>query len=157
MAPRGQGGGRKPTPTRLKVVRGTDQPCRTNQDEPKPPADNIKMPAGLSPLAKKQWRKVCRQLKEADIITTLDVHALVLFCEVYARWVEANAKVVEHGTIIKSPNGHWVQSPYLAIANKAFDQMKGMLVEFGMTPSSRTRVGTASGGKGADTGGWGNL
>lgn len=33
-----------------------------------------------------------------------------------------------------------MQSPFLAIANKAFEQMRAMLVEFGMTPSSRSRV-----------------
>ena len=33
-----------------------------------------------------------------------------------------------------------MQSPYLAIANKAMEQMRAMLTEFGMSPSSRTRV-----------------
>ncbi|MFP3569823.1 P27 family phage terminase small subunit [Paraburkholderia sp. SIMBA_030] len=32
---------------------------------------------------------------------------------------------------------HPIQSPYLAIANKAHEQMAHMLAEFGMTPSSR--------------------
>ena len=46
--------------------------------------------------------------------------------------------------MVKSPNGFPIQSPYLAVANKAMEQMRAMLTEFGMSPSSRTRVrGTA--------------
>jgi P27 family predicted phage terminase small subunit len=33
-----------------------------------------------------------------------------------------------------------MQSPYLAILNKAIEQMRTFIVEFGMTPSSRARV-----------------
>jgi phage terminase small subunit len=33
-----------------------------------------------------------------------------------------------------------MQSPYLAVANKAMEQMRALLAEFGMSPSSRTRV-----------------
>jgi P27 family predicted phage terminase small subunit len=33
-----------------------------------------------------------------------------------------------------------MQSPYLTVANRAMQQMKEMLSEFGMSPSSRTRV-----------------
>lgn len=132
--------GRKPVPTKLKVVRGTAQPCRTNQDEPKPANDHIKMPLGLSKRAKSQWRKVCRQLQDAEIITNVDTHALAMYCEAFARWAEANQEIERFGAVVKSPSGFPVQSPYLQIANKAFDQMKGMLIEFGMTPSSRTKV-----------------
>jgi phage terminase small subunit len=33
-----------------------------------------------------------------------------------------------------------LQSPYLAIANKAAEQVRLLLSEFGMSPSSRTRA-----------------
>jgi phage terminase small subunit len=33
-----------------------------------------------------------------------------------------------------------MQSPFLAVANKALEQMRAFLNEFGMTPASRTRV-----------------
>lgn len=33
-----------------------------------------------------------------------------------------------------------MQNPYLVISNKALKQMKEMLTEFGMSPSSRARV-----------------
>ncbi|MCP3849352.1 MAG: phage terminase small subunit P27 family, partial [Gammaproteobacteria bacterium] len=65
--------GRKPVPTALKLIKGTDQPCRINDKEPKPKSDNIKMPVGMSADAKKHWKQVSKQLKEAGILTNLDI------------------------------------------------------------------------------------
>ncbi len=45
-----------------------------------------------------------------------------------------------YGVMVKSPNGFPMQSPFLAVANKAMEQMRALLAEFGMSPSSRTRV-----------------
>ena len=136
------GVGRKPVPTALKLIKGTAQPCRTNNSEPKPKADNIKMPAGMSVMAKKHWSKVCSQLKDAGIITNLDVTALMIYCESYAQWRDATDKINTHGSVVKGSQDFPVRSPYLYVAQKAFDQMKSMLTEFGMTPSSRTKVNT---------------
>lgn len=132
--------GRKPLPSYLKVLKGTDQPCRMNKAEPKPKSDKIKMPSSLSDNAKKHWRIVCKQLTDAGIMTNLDVYALAMYCEAFARWKDANDSIIRFGIVVKTPNGFPVQSPFLQIANKAFEQMRTMLVEFGMTPSSRTRV-----------------
>ena len=132
--------GRKPLPTHLKVLKGTAQPCRTQKNEPTPKADKVKMPFGLSGDAKKHWRVVSKQLIDAGVLTNLDVFALQMYCEAFARWAHANAQIQKYGPVVKTPNGFPAQSPYLQIANKAFDQMKGMLTEFGMTPSSRTRI-----------------
>lgn len=82
-------------------------------------------------------------------MTELDVAALMAYCTAYARHVEAEEQIAKFGTVIKAPSGFLVQSPYLAISNKALDQMTRMLVEFGMSPSSRTRVTAVSTGGGA--------
>jgi P27 family predicted phage terminase small subunit len=42
--------------------------------------------------------------------------------------------------LIKTPNDLPMQSSYLSIANRCFDQLRAMLTEFGMTPSSRSRI-----------------
>jgi P27 family predicted phage terminase small subunit len=135
--------GRKPKPTALKILHGTDQPSRMNPNEPKPSSDKVKMPDCLSPEAQECWEQVAQHLSDAGVLTNLDIHALTLYCEAYARWKTANDMVVRYGTVIKTKNGNAVQSPYLAIANKGFDQLTKMMSEFGMTPSSRTRVSVA--------------
>jgi phage terminase small subunit len=49
--------------------------------------------------------------------------------------------LAKHGTLlIRSPNNYPIPSPYLGIANRAMRQMHGLLTEFGMTPSARSRV-----------------
>ncbi len=47
--------GRRPTPTTLKVVRGTDEPRRVRDDEPKPQNFDIKKPKGLPRRAWPNW------------------------------------------------------------------------------------------------------
>ena len=131
-----------PVPTALKLIRGNPGKRPINKNEPRPSREVV-MPDWLSPDAAKHWPLVAKQLHDAGLLTAIDVTALGLYCEAFARWKDANARIVKHGTVVKSPNGYPIQSPYLAIANKAHEQMTKLLAEFGMTPSSRSRV-TAS-------------
>jgi P27 family predicted phage terminase small subunit len=131
--------GRKPTPTALKLVRGNPGKRPLPENEPHPEA-GAAMPEWLSPEAAKHWPMIARQLDDAGVLTEMDAQALALYCEAFARWKHANEQVVRYGAVVKAPSGYPVQSPFLSIANKAFEQMTKLLVEFGMTPSSRSRV-----------------
>jgi len=48
--------------------------------------------------------------------------------------------IQKYGTMIKSPSGYPVQSPYLAIANRQAEIMMRIASEFGFTPASRSRI-----------------
>jgi phage terminase small subunit len=48
--------------------------------------------------------------------------------------------VLKFGLVVKAQSGFPVQSPYLSIANQQSDRMLRLLIEFGCTPSSRSRV-----------------
>ncbi len=48
--------------------------------------------------------------------------------------------------MIKSPTGYPVQSPWLAIANKAQAQMLKALAELGISPTSQAKVSTVKQG-----------
>ena len=65
---------------------------------------------------------------------------LALYCQAYGRWVEAEQEAAVHGLVVKTKSGMLIQNPYLGIANRAAKQVHEFLVEFGMSPSSRTRV-----------------
>lgn len=79
-----------------------------------------KPPAHLDKIAKAKWREIEPLLEEFDdAIADL----LALYCSAWSRWKEADAKVQELGSVIKSPSGYPVQNPYLAIVNKSLDQM----------------------------------
>jgi P27 family predicted phage terminase small subunit len=101
------------------------------------------MPDWLSDEAKAHWGVVSKQLHDVGVLTKMDGVALGLYCEAFARWKHANEQVIKFGPVVKAPSGFPVQSPFLSIANKAWEQMLRILLEFGMTPASRSRVVSA--------------
>lgn len=135
--------GARPLPRNLKVVHGTLRTGRQNFDEPTSPVEIPRCPAHLDDEAKREWKRISRDLAGCGLLTRIDRAALALYCEAWGRWVEAEASLRKYGVVIKAPSGFPMQSPYLAIANKAMEQMRMMLGEFGMSPSSRTRVHAA--------------
>jgi len=134
------GGGRKPKPTALKLLHGNPGKRPLNQNEPKPRPRLPRAPAHLSDAARREWQRAGRFLLQLGLMTDLDVAALAAYCVAYGRWGEAEEALRTHGVLIKSPSGHPMQSPYLAVANRAMEQMRSLLSEFGMSPASRSRV-----------------
>jgi P27 family predicted phage terminase small subunit len=131
--------GRKPTPTALKIVRGNPGKRALPENEPEPKGEAV-APDWLSPAAAQHWSTVARQLEDAGLLTSMDAAALALYCEGFARWQDANALIANTGVVVLGQNGTLTQNPAVHIANAVFDQMRKMLLEFGMTPSSRKCV-----------------
>jgi P27 family predicted phage terminase small subunit len=90
--------------------------------------------------AAQHWPVVARQLDDAGVLTSMDAAALALYCEALGRWQDANGLIAKTGLVVPGLKGILTQNPVAHIANAAFDQMRKMLIEFGMTPSSRSRV-----------------
>ena len=132
--------GAKPKPTRLKALSGTLRSDRLNPNEPEARPAIPRCPEHLGPEAKREWRRLAPQLARMGLLCRIDRAALALFCQAWERWVKAEEALKRYGVMVKSPNGFPMQSPYLAVANKAMEQMRALLAEFGMSPSSRTRV-----------------
>lgn len=132
--------GRKPTPRNLRVIKGTQRPDRINEDEPKVPVSIPSPPEHLSTDEADVFIVTARKLARMRVMTDADVDALSIYAVLFIRWREAVARVREQGMMVRSPNGHPIQNPYLSIANKAQSEMLKILSEFGLTPSSRTRV-----------------
>lgn len=81
-----------------------------------------------------------RALEPLGLLSELDRAALAVYCEAWGRWVEAEEALRKFGVIIKGPGGLPTPNPYLRVANHAMDQLRGLLAEFGLSPSSRTRL-----------------
>lgn len=137
--------GRKPEPSALKLLRGLPGKRALSPDEPKPSAlAGVPPPDWLDPEAADEWRRLAPMLERLGILTETDTQALSAYCEAWATWKQATQKIRQFGMVINGKDGDLpVVSPYVKIAEKAFAQVKGMLIEFGMTPSSRTRVHVA--------------
>ena len=91
-------------------------------------------------VAKVEWSRIGKMLLDAGLFTKIDTTALSAYCVAYSRWVNAESSLRQFGTVIKAPSGFPVQSPYMAIANKAMDQMLRLMSEFGLTPAARVRI-----------------
>jgi P27 family predicted phage terminase small subunit len=132
--------GRKKTPSTLKVLKGTDQPCRMNPDEAEPDLAIPSPPEHLSQDASVEWGRVSQELYKLGLLSRIDRSALAAYCQAYGRWCEAERMLAQKGLMVKTTNGNVIQSPLVGIANKALELMHKYLTEFGMTPAARARV-----------------
>lgn len=132
--------GPAPEPTALKILKGNPGKRPINTDEPVVESSIPDPPAELSASALVEWDRISVELFNAGMLSGIDLAGLAAYCSIYARWREAEALLQKSGMIISSPNGYPIQSPYLAIVNKCLQQMRGYLQEFGLSPSSRSRV-----------------
>ncbi|MBV1819989.1 phage terminase small subunit P27 family [Clostridium cochlearium] len=132
--------GRKPKPTALKVLEGNPGKRPLNIDEPKPKKKAPRCPSWLEPVAKKEWRRMSKTLEQIGVLTQVDGAAFAGYCQAYARWREAEEFLTKHGTIFKTPSGYIQQVPQVSIAQTYLKIMKDFCLEFGLTPSARTRI-----------------
>lgn len=132
--------GRKPKPTAVKELEGNPGKRALNEFEPKPQKKAPKCPTWLDTEAKKEWRRVAKQLEELGVLTEVDMAAFSGYCEAYARWKEAEEFISKHGTIVKTPSGYWQQVPQVSIAQTYLKIMIKFCEQFGLTPSSRSRI-----------------
>ncbi|MEH6468846.1 MAG: P27 family phage terminase small subunit [Porticoccus sp.] len=122
---------RKSTPTSLKIVQGTDQKCRINTAEPKPKSKLPPCPAWVHSEGKKEWKRLSTELIKIGVVTGFDFIGLATLCHMWGEYVEG-AKAGEP----------------VSVAH--ITQMRLYLVEFGMTPSSRSKVHAGEGEKQKD-------
>lgn len=137
--------GRKPKPTALKLVTGNPGKRRLPKREPKPRGGAPTCPAWLGTAAKIEWRRVAKELAALGILSRIDRAALAAYCQCYAHWRAAELAIRANGVtvVIRSDKGEVksiTAAPEVAIAGKMMDRMRAFASEFGMTPSSRTRV-----------------
>ncbi len=132
--------GRKPKPTAIKVLEGNPGKRPVNSAEPKPISKAPKCPIWLEAEAKKEWRRVAKQLEQLGVLTEVDMAAFAGYCQAYARWKEAEEFISKHGTIVKTPSGYWQQVPQVSISQTYLKIMSKFCEQFGLTPSARTRI-----------------
>lgn len=132
--------GRKPTPTAIKVLEGNPGKRPLNTNEPTPEKKAPKCPSWLDSEAKKEWRRMSKLLEQLGVLTEIDMAAFSGYCQAYARWKEAEEFISKHGTIVKTPSGYWQQVPQVSIAQTYLKIMKDFCSEFGLTPSTRSRI-----------------
>ena len=113
------------------------------KNEAEIPAGIPEAPKHLKGKGKKEWERIVPELHKAGLLTKVDGTALAAYCDCFAQWAEASAIIKRTGILVKGSMGEPIINPALKISNAAVDRMRQFLVEFGMTPSSRSRVKVA--------------
>ena len=131
--------GREPTPTAIKELEGNPGKRALNDKEPKPLKKAPACPKWLEDEAKKEWRRLAKQMEAIGILTEVDMAAFAGYCQAYARWKEAEEFITQHGSIVKTPSGYWQTVPQVSIAQTYLKIMNKLAEQFGLTPSSRSR------------------
>ncbi|HVJ69663.1 MAG TPA: phage terminase small subunit P27 family [Caulifigura sp.] len=137
--------GRKPAPIKLKILNG-------NPGKRKIPTDLVKVeeripdcPVELEGAAKDEWDRVTKELHAIGIIGAPDGPAIASYCASFGWFADAQAKIQRFGLVLVDKEKGTVKiSPYFKIAEKAMQQMRASMIEFGMTPSSRARLRTGN-------------
>jgi P27 family predicted phage terminase small subunit len=116
---------------------------RPIQEEPEyKPAQIPKCPTHLKGEARREWKRVSKELFEHGLLAPVDRAALACYCQSYADWVRATKELEKENVnlVLESEKGGMYQNPWVSILNKAKADMKAFMVEFGMTPASRGKV-----------------
>jgi P27 family predicted phage terminase small subunit len=136
--------GRKPAPKELKVLRG-DRADRIPADAPDAILERPAMPHYLEGDAAEEWERVCGELEALGVLSKTDRAAIAVYCVAYGTWRKACREVEAGGVTTTTDKGSEKTSPAVSVMNAAATQMARLLVEFGLTPSARSRVN--AGGK----------
>lgn len=144
--------GPPPQPSRLKLLHGNPGRRPLPKDEPVPPEGEIRCPPELKGRARKFWKKHESILTAMGLLTTADIPALANLCDVEAEYWDAADDVRKRGIEIevtrydrKTGNAFYVteDNPSVRIRSDAGKRLLRLMIEFGMSPSSRTRVKAA--------------
>jgi phage terminase small subunit len=115
------GRGPAPAPTALKILKGV-QPKRINKREALIPGKIPAPPDVLDEEARMEWHRLAPLLEPAGLLTLVDRMGLTIVCVAWSDYIAARR------TGTKTDR------------RSAFTQLRQILPEFGLTPSSRSRI-----------------
>lgn len=135
------------TPTALRLVKGNPSKRAINKNEPKPPSGVPPIPKHFNKQEKYWFKRVAQELDGSGVITTLDGMALELLIGAYVEWRKHRDFLDQEGdtyTVTSMTGDVMIKShPRVAMLADAWKRLRGMMAEFGMTPSARSKINVA--------------
>jgi P27 family predicted phage terminase small subunit len=134
--------GRRPKPTALKILDGTERGPR--KQEPGLPAGVPPMPERLKvdAVAMAQWHELAGILTRMGVLTLADGEALATLCEVHSAEQSCLLQLRAGGAVMHTDLGGVKPNPAGPMYRSLVSQKAALLSEFGLTPSSRTKLAT---------------
>jgi len=134
--------GRRPKPTALKILEGTQKgPAKR---EPSLPAGVPPMPERLKvdQIAVDKWQELAGILTSMGVLTLGDGEALATLCEVHSAEQACLLQLRAGGAVMHTDLGGVKPNPAGPLYRSLVSQKASLLSEFGLTPSSRTKLAT---------------
>lgn len=140
------------TPTHLRLVRGNPSKRPINKNEPQPPKGVPPVPKHFDKQGKYWFKRMAEELDAIGVISQLDARALELLVEAYTEYRHHCETLDREGytyavySDADADEGKEREirmiKPHPAAMMKAdaWKRLRAMLAEFGMTPSSRSKV-----------------
>lgn len=143
--------GRKPKHPALKLIEGTLRQDRGALPEDMPAAElaiGLEPPGHLDQYARDAWAEVVPELEKIGVLANLDRQVIAGYCISVSSLVLAEREIDEYGIVIKTFDAEGVlraskKNPAVNIREGALRELRAFASEFGLTPVSRTRIGTA--------------
>lgn len=130
--------GRKKIPTEIARLRGSAKkdPQRINHNEPKPAQKKTRRPAWIKDKhAKEAYTYYVNLLDDLGVVTVAERVAMEQLAVAYANWRRCQEASDREGIVVDGK-----RNANDIAARDWYDRLLKILVEFGLTPSSRTRI-----------------
>jgi P27 family predicted phage terminase small subunit len=137
----------------IKQARGTARADRVRPDEPAPlPIASLAAPTWLDADGRKIFRRLAKHLQAMRVLGDADLPLLSLLSDQWSIYLAASAFLRENGEVysLRDADGNLravMPFPQVAQRNASAKAIQRLSAEFGLSPSSRTRVGAQSSDK----------
>jgi P27 family predicted phage terminase small subunit len=146
--------GPPPLPDALRKVRG--RPHRKKVEATAKPRRSVGAPVapahlGHDAIALATWERLTKSLTKMRVLTPDDGIVLEGLCKAYSSALQADAIVRRDGMIVKRKrSGGLAAHPAVKMSVQAWRDVRAFAQEFGLTPSSATRVRVLAAPTGAE-------
>lgn len=136
--------GRKPISNELKVLKGTDQPCRMRDEVRYKQVTKIPKPPGyFNAYAKKIYKITTEQLAEKGILDVVNINAVIMYAGEMGKYMEAQDQLAEEGRILTEYTKFGekkYRNPLDKMASEYYSNAVRLACELGVTPASASKV-----------------
>lgn len=111
-------------------------------------ADQLEKPPRwlVDTVAKKEWKRLVKELQSIQIIGNLDLNNLGAYCNAYSNYRKATEEMKDTPLTVEKHTKYGVQlvpNPLIGIQAKYLDEMRQYASLCGLTIDSRLKAGTA--------------
>lgn len=132
--------GPAPKPSALKKLQGTYRADRATSLEATPAPAPLEVPPYLSGLAADKWNELAPMLARNGLLTEGDTDTLAVYCQTWARYLEAEIRLETEGATTVARSGYQQVSAWVTIAKTCRADLMKLGDRLGLNPSARSRI-----------------